>query len=587
GAVTATGTITGTPQYMSPEATEGRAGVVGPKADVYGLGAVLYEILAGKPAFEDEGFVPTVMKVRARDFLPPSRHVPKEPIPEVLEQLCLRAMAASPAERPTAKALADELGRILQGARERERRQREARARVREGRDATQRWKRLKHQLQAEESEAKRLAKAVPGHADVSEKRPLWALEDRVSELKVEAVGAFEEAEAAFLRALGEVPDDFDARAALAALYFERFVEAEHIRDREGQRYFRRLVARYDDGVWAKVLEGRSRLSVVVEPSDVEISVERYELEARVLIPRDEQRLGTGVGEARLPLGSYRLVLRRPGDQIVVRPLVVGRAEAVDVPVRYRGRDEVGEGFVLVPAGPAVLGGDPVAHGALERHTEDLDEFAIARFPVTCDEYLAFLDALAQEDPEVALRHVPRARSKEGHWWSFDEDKRRFRYPQHSPQGQAWVGTLAVNGVSYEDAQAYIRWRTELTGERLRLPREAEWEKAARGADGRFFPWGDHFDPTFCKMKSSRDEPYPEPEPVGSFPIDSSPYGVRDMAGGVRELCTARVGGGEVPVMRGGCWHDTGLFCRVAFRHLTQPDFVNSGLGFRLAKDLD
>ena len=59
----------------------------------------------------------------------------------------------------------------------------------------------------------------------------------------------------------------------------------------------------------------------------------------------------------------------------------------------------------------------------------------------------------------------------------------------------------------------------------------------------------------------------------------------RDRAGCPISLERA-IEGREVPVMRGGCWHDTGLFCRVAFRHVTQPDFVNTGLGFRLAKDL-
>jgi serine/threonine-protein kinase len=571
---------------MAPEATEGRPGAVGPKVDVYGLGAVLYEILTSRPAFADEGFVPTVMKVRARDFPRPSERA--EGVPEELEQLCLRAMAGRPDDRPTAKALADELGRILQGARERERREREAKRRLREGRSAVDRWKQLKRELRTVESEVKLLAKSLPAHAPVAEKRPLWSLEDRASDLEVEAIGAFEEAEAAFLRALGEVPDDKDARAALGSLYFARYIEAERARNREGQRYYRQLLSRYDDGAWAEILDGQGRLGVEAEPADVEVSIARYELEARVLVPKAPRVLGSvPIDDEPVAPGSYQLACRRPGEAPIIHPVVVSRTETVKVSLRYPKSEAVGEGFVFVPAGPTVLGGDPVAHGALERRRVEVGDFAIARFPVTCDEYLAFLNALAREAPDAALRHVPRARATEGHWWRFDEKHRRFEYPAYSPGGHAWVGNLAVNGVSFEDARAYIRWRAELTGERLRLPTEIEWEKAARGVDGRFFPWGDHFDPTFCKMKASRDQPYPEPEPVGTFPIDTSPYGARDMAGGVRELCVTEVAGEVVPVMRGGCWHDTGLFCRVAFRHVTQPDFVNSGLGFRLAKDVD
>jgi formylglycine-generating enzyme required for sulfatase activity len=144
-----------------------------------------------------------------------------------------------------------------------------------------------------------------------------------------------------------------------------------------------------------------------------------------------------------------------------------------------------------------------------------------------------------------------------------------------------------VNGISTTDALAYCDWRRRAAGERVRLPTEVEWEKASRGVDGRFFPWGDAFDPAFCKMKDSRDTSRPEPEPVGAFAVDCSVYGARDFAGGIRELCWAEVEGDQVPVMRGGCWYDTGLFCRLAFRHMTTTDFVNTGLGFRLAKDLD
>lgn len=584
---TQSGTITGTPQYMSPEATEGQPDLISPKSDVYGLGAVLYELLTLEPPYPDLGFVPTVMKVRSGELTPPCERAPHLSIPQALEDLCLRAMAQDPKVRPDAKTLAKDVGGILEGAKERERRRKDAKARVRTGRASTERWQILKIDLLAAEAEAKRLAKEVPPWAPVDQKVGIWVAEDRVSELKIDAVSSFAEAESDFLRALGEVPDDREARSALAALYFARFGEAERARDREGQRYYRSLVAQYDDGIWARVLEGDGSLEVTTQVPGVSVRLARLHAENRILRAVDTRDLGkTPVQAFDLPIGTYLLSLSCPDQREILRPVHIGRTESVHAHIQCQSSRDIGDDFIIIPAGPAILGGDLVAHGALERRTTDISEFCLARYPVTCDEYLAFLNALARMDLTAALQHVPRARAQEGYYWEWDDSENVFRYPEKTPGGHAWIGSLPVNGVSMRDAMAYIEWRKELTQEQLRLPMEDEWEKAARGVDGRFFPWGDHFDPTFCKMKQSRDVPYPEPEPVGSFETDSSPYGVRDMAGGVREICLTDSGADQLPVMRGGCWHDTGLFCRVAFRHLTQSDFVNTGLGFRLAKDL-
>ncbi|MGH7150638.1 MAG: formylglycine-generating enzyme family protein, partial [Planctomycetota bacterium] len=92
-----------------------------------------------------------------------------------------------------------------------------------------------------------------------------------------------------------------------------------------------------------------------------------------------------------------------------------------------------------------------------------------------------------------------------------------------------------VLAISWEDASAYVAWldrRAEEKGERWEyaLPKEEEWERAAKGADGRSFPWGNGFDWTFCKGGSSRVAAA-QPEPVALFPADESPFGVRDMGG--------------------------------------------------------
>ncbi len=116
------------------------------------------------------------------------------------------------------------------------------------------------------------------------------------------------------------------------------------------------------------------------------------------------------------------------------------------------------------------------------------------------------------------------------------------------------------------------------------MPTEQQWEKGARGADGRLFPWGDGFDPTSCKMRASRPGS-PQPEVVGAFPTDVSPYGLRDIAGGMRDWCGDADYGGDPkrrPV-RGGSWLTDARYCRCANRLGFVPWSVNAINGFRLA----
>jgi eukaryotic-like serine/threonine-protein kinase len=147
-----------------------------------------------------------------------------------------------------------------------------------------------------------------------------------------------------------------------------------------------------------------------------------------------------------------------------------------------------------------------------------------------------------------------------------------------------------VFGISAESAEAYARWLSEREGRVWRLPSEIEWEKAGRGTDGRVYPWGDHFDATFCKMRDSRPG-LPFAEPIGAFPADVSPYGVRDLAGGVADWCIAdeRRTASREPrevVSRGGAWCDWAIDCRLASRRRYLATEHAARVGVRLARDL-
>ncbi len=169
------------------------------------------------------------------------------------------------------------------------------------------------------------------------------------------------------------------------------------------------------------------------------------------------------------------------------------------------------------------------------------------------------------------------------------------------------VPNQPVIGISWYEARAYTAWLTEMlhgsnripTGACVRLPTEAEWEKAARGIDGRRWPWGNGWDPGRCNSLEGR---VMFPSPMGIYPDGASPCGALDMAGNVWEWCLdwfaedeyARRAGrqvvdppgpetGQARVVRGGAWNGFRDYCRCAFRCRGEPVDFDIDLGFRLA----
>ena len=169
--------------------------------------------------------------------------------------------------------------------------------------------------------------------------------------------------------------------------------------------------------------------------------------------------------------------------------------------------------------------------------------------------------------------------------WSTDESG-VYQLPRVDGQGLRWDPHWPVMGISFDDAQVYCSWYSARTGVKVRLPKEYEWEKAGRGGDGRLYPWGDYFEPTYCKMALSRAG-QPVPEKVGQFAGDRSPYGIYDLSGLVSEYCNSEFSAAEnQKVGRGGNYQTTGAVqCRLTHRHPVQRDQPSLVHGFRLVRD--
>jgi formylglycine-generating enzyme required for sulfatase activity len=171
--------------------------------------------------------------------------------------------------------------------------------------------------------------------------------------------------------------------------------------------------------------------------------------------------------------------------------------------------------MALIPAGEFLMGSDPdkdehAQENEQPQHTVYLPDYAMAKTPATNAQYAAFVRATRRKPPP--------------HWRILFWKK---RWP---PIGKK---DHPVVNVSWHDAMAYCRWLSEVAGKPYRLPSEVEWEKGARGTDGRIYPWGDVWDAAQCNTREGRKKQ--STTPVGAYPEGASPYGLLDMVGNVWE----------------------------------------------------
>lgn len=213
-----------------------------------------------------------------------------------------------------------------------------------------------------------------------------------------------------------------------------------------------------------------------------------------------------------------------------------------------------------------------------EQKTRRMAAFCIDRHLVTNEEYQEFILATGYHQPGITPENyqeqnmlVHSYQALRPYFW------RSFQYP-------AGKSNHPVVLVSQKDALAYAAWKSQEDGVNYRLPTADEWEKAARGTDGRYFTWGNDWQEKATNWQKNGPEGTSR---VGAYPLSKSVFGVEDMAGNVFEFTSTvyTQDSQERAIMKGCAWDDLPGFCRTAYRHGRPTTYRHILFGFRLVSD--
>ncbi|MCE9574865.1 MAG: SUMF1/EgtB/PvdO family nonheme iron enzyme, partial [Deltaproteobacteria bacterium] len=573
----------GTPGFMAPEQFERARRAFDARTDVFALGVILYMLLALRPPFPtpppgDDG------GERYRAAKRPSDAQPNLGIPREVEDLAMRAIELDPDRRPaSAGELALAIDEWLEGRRELERRRAAADLAAQQGDELAEHVLELDDGLREQAAQLAELRAQTPPWATVADKQALWDAEDMRAVTEALRVRTLQAAAGTYEQALEAVADHAPARRGLARLYKLELARAVAERHEHDRLWFQQLVQRYDDDA-SETATGEGKLLIEVRDPDsrAELTLSTLADDQRRLVARDPRPLDGRPTMMRIVPAGRHLVECRVGARVVRYPVVITPGGESALVVDAALAKDLAADEAVVPGGPAPLGEALELADAQPPGVVEVATFVARRLPVTFGELLAFVDdagpagAAAIPRDELGaplwLKEGIEGEGGAGTW-------RPAAWAQGLTDGEA--ATVAAFGIPVDAAVAYARWLAARTGVPWRLPTGAEWEKAARGADGRLYPWGDTFDAAFCKMRDSRQGPA-RPEPVGAFPTDESPYGIRDLAGGMAEWTAPDADGNAYS--RGGAWYDPRVDCRVTVRRLYRAGERSWRVGFRLVR---
>jgi eukaryotic-like serine/threonine-protein kinase len=359
-------------------------------------------------------------------------------------------------------------------------------------------------------------------------------------------------------------------------------------------------------GAWTQRVRAPATLSLSLDPPMAQVTLERYLDENGRFQPTLVEGAHANRVTYLLPPGSYRIKLQAPGRATVLYPVLLARAAEVPIRLRLPIASDVPPGFVYVAAGSFFFGSADeeslrMALDAPPLHEVYTDAYLIAKDEFTFGEWLSDIERLPSSR---AAKLIPGTSSEFGRLsvkrrgqglWAFEFNNGAALYLA-GPNG-----IVHYQGRTRNSSQAWMRFPAlaisptnvidfaTSNGSRMRLCTEQEWERAARGADGRSYASGDsppppdaeNYDRTYGRVSDAFG-----PDEVGRHSGDDSPFGLRDVGGNALEI----VGSGRPGVRaaeKGGAWYSDANFTGRLARH--GPLDMNSRsilLGVRWCSDL-
>ncbi len=405
-------------------------------------------------------------------------------------------------------------------------------------------------------------------------------------------------------------PDSEPTRFLLADTLYTRAVLAEQMYQTEQTGELLARMQLYDiDGSRDKQWRAPGLLALTTSPENVDYTIEKYmpDESGRLALHTTEFTGTTPLTELKLEPGSYRINLSKQGFTDVYAPVLIRRNEPVSFAIQLPTDGQIPPNFIYVPAGRTLYGSSDrklwnFFYQTVPIHAIETEAFLVAKYETTYAEWIAFLETLPAE---LRKPHIPGGGSEQGidsglvqvseepPRWQLRlsagdttynvEQSQQLRYTSRKQRIEQDWEQLPVTNVTLKSALAYIQW-LEKTGRvpGAHLCSEFEWERAARGADGRSYPHGEsvapqdlNFDETYNKITASMG-----PDEIGSYPNSVSPFGALDMGGNVFEWVASTDEASEYA--RGGSFSFDRISCTTTNRAPLPPNSQDPNVGLRV-----